>query len=144
MTILALLAVLAGSNWSTTCVMTQADGLQGYTIDSAAFKKASTEAKDTLDVTFTRTWFKDEKCAQSMGTTNVQTGTVMISNSLETIAFPGPASEDLFAADWTMNGARTQLGAIAISTDRKSIRTATTSFGGARNTMLSLFKYFAN
>ncbi len=134
MNILNLLAILAGTpQWSTTCVMTQADQLQGYTIDSVQFQKASPSSANELNVSFTRTWYEDDQCKQATGVTNTTAGQVTLENLI---------SENVFAADWKINHT-TQLGAIGISSDGKSIRLATTSFGNSRNTMLSLFQYFA-
>ena len=143
MNILTLIALLTGSNWSTTCVMTQADGLQGYTIDSAAFSKGTADASSTLNVSLTRVWYKDQNCTEVNGEKSAQSGTVTIGNPVQTMTFPGSVPETILAADWKLGEQTTQLGAIAIAQDGKSIRTATTSFGSSRNTMLSLFRYFA-
>jgi len=143
MNILTLIALLAGSNWSTTCVMTQANGLQGYTIDSAVFTKGTADATSTLNVSLTRVWYKDQNCTDVNGEKSAQSGTVTIGNPIDTMTFPGSVPEDILAADWNLGEQVTQLGAIAVAKDGKSIRTVTNSFGSSRNTMLSLFRYFA-
>lgn len=130
MNILAFLTVLYSSQWSTNCVMTQADGVQGYTIDQVVFEK-NDELKNPK-VTLTRTWFQDEQCSVKKSST-VQTGSAGIRNKI---------NENTFEADWTIDQ-KIQLGVIAIADDNKSIRMATTSFGNMRNTMPSLFSYFA-
>jgi hypothetical protein len=144
MNILTLITLLASSNWTTTCVMTQADGLQGYTIDTVAFQKAS--ADKVLDVAMTRVWYKNDQCSDLLGAKSTIKGTVALS-ALElaagTMSFPASVAEDNFAADWTMDNKPTQLGEIAVASDGKSIRMATTSFGNTRNTMLSLIRYFS-
>jgi len=142
MTILALIATLLGSQWSTTCVMTQSDNLQGYTIDTLTFQSDASNSK-SLELSSTRIWFKDENCTEALGAKSTVKGSVTIGNSLESMTFPGAPSEDIFAADWKLGTQAMQMGSIGIANDGKSIRTATTSFGSTRNTMLSLFRYFA-
>lgn len=139
MTILTILTALLGSQWSTTCVMTQADQQQGYVVDSVQFTKDTSEEikSNELNVSFTRTWYKDERCTEAKGVKTTTTGKVSIGSRM---------NDSTFEADWTMNSSAnnaTQLGAIALDTGDHSIRMATTSFGTSRNTMLSLFKYFA-
>ena len=138
MNILVLLNLLVSSNWSSTCIMTQSDDLQGYTIDTTTFSKA-----EELNVSITRTWYQDQNCTHPIGNKSYTQGTVTLGEAIQTSSFPSSTSEYVFAADWKLGTTATQLGAIAISSDGKSIRTATTSFGNQRNTMLSLFRYFA-
>lgn len=132
MNIITLIAILTGTNWSTTCVMTQANQQQGYTIDRVQFQKSSL-ASTELNVTFIRSWYKDDQCKESKEIISNTTGTVNIGN---------PISDDLYPADWKIENT-VQLGVISYDSSNPSIRLATTSFGNSRNTMLSLFKYFA-
>lgn len=139
MSILAILTTLLGSQWSTTCVMTQADLEQGYTIDTVQFQKEVSEnsKSNELGVTFTRTWYKDENCTNPQGIKSTSQGKVSIGSRI---------AESTFEADWNMYSSlinTVQLGAIAYDANDNSIRMATTSFGNSRNTMLSLFRYFA-
>lgn len=139
MSILSLLSILfAAQDWSTTCVMTQADGLQGYTIDQVIFTQDHHSPSDSklIEVTFSRTWFEDAGCTKAKNTTT-QNAELLIGSRISQAM-----NQNTFEADWTING-KTQLGAISVSDDGKSLRTATTSFGSLRNTMLSLFSYSA-
>lgn len=133
MSILTMITALLASQWSTTCVMTQADQQQGYTIDSVQFSKSEESKSNELRVTFTRTWYQDERCNDAQGIKNFSQGQVTIGSRI---------SESTFEADWNLNQ-HTQLGAIALDLSDRSIRMANTSFGNSRNTMLSLFKFFA-
>ena len=143
MNLITLLAVLAGSNWSTTCVMTQADLEQGYTIDTVQFQKAPTAAESTLAVTITRTWFKDDQCSTASGKSSTVAGNVKIGKAISSGSIFNQSSE-LIEADWTLNNSTcTELGAISYDKTSSSIQLATTSYGNTRNTMVSLFKYFS-
>jgi len=141
---LALIAALVSTHsWNTTCVMTQADGKSGYTIDSAVFQTIASPTNHlsyTLKVNITRNWYSDSQCSTSSDTSVIEDGTVTIGEALSNSSFSN-VPETAFEADWATAGS-TQLGAIAIANDKTSIRTATTSFGSMRNTMLSLFRYY--
>jgi hypothetical protein len=130
MSILALMTALLGSNWSTTCIMTQSNGLQGYTIDQVSFEKNPTNKN--LETTFTRTWFEDQNCSVEKSA----------STEKASLTVGSRINPTTFEADWNFNQ-KLELGAIAVSEDGKSLRMATTSFGSSRNTMLSLFSYFS-
>jgi len=144
-TLAILTALISAHSWSTTCVMTQADGMQGYAIDTAVFQKdsATTTPANTLNVAVTRAWYKDSGCANLSEAKVIQAGTVSLGDAITTSSFASTTPETTIAADWTTT-VGTQLGALAMANDQKSIRTVTGSLGTSRNTMLSLFRFFAN
>ena len=148
-TLAILTALISAHSWSTTCVMTQTDGMQGYAIDTAVFQKdpatapTTTTPANTINVAITRAWYKDSGCSVLSEAKIIQAGTVTLGEAISTSTFATSTPESMIAADWT-SGGNTQLGALAIANDLKSIRTVTTSLGTSRNTMLSLFRFFAN
>ena len=110
--------------------MTQSNGLQGYTIDEVSFTK-NNDGK-SLDTTFKRTWFEDSHCSIEKNSSTDQ-ASLTIGSRL---------NSNTFEADWSFDQ-KLELGAIALSDDGKSLKMATSSFGNSRNTMLSLFSYYA-
>ena len=128
---IALIALLTSQSWTTDCIMSQSTSHQGYSRETATFTTA-----DTLKYSFKTEWFSDSGCNESQNAVEEIEGSILIG---EVIA--GGMNGKTFEADFVREN-KTELGAIEINTNQKSIRLSKTSFGNSRNTMLSLFPYF--
>jgi len=129
MTIATLIALLTAHSWTTDCIMTQKDLYQGYTRETVSF---SSEA--SLKIRFNTIWFHDANCEKPQG---------IITEKEAFLALGKPITSNMLEADF-LTPNKTELGALEYNASPKSIRMSTTSFGRSRNTMLSLFHYFAD
>lgn len=136
---LALIAVLTSvSSWTTPCAQTQVGKYQGYTIDRASF--VATEKTNEAKVELIRDWYESPTCSGEAYGKDESKGTVTFGKELGSIF--ESANGSVVEADFTLNGV-TELGAISVSGDQKTIRLAR-GFGALRNTMLSIIGYKAN
>jgi hypothetical protein len=124
-----LIALLTAHTWTTDCIMTQKDLHQGFVRESVSF---STEP--SLKAHFATIWFHDENCSKPQG---------IISEKDAYLALGKPISPNKVEADFVMPN-KTELGALEYNEFPKSVRMSTNSFGQSRNTMVSIFHYFAD
>jgi hypothetical protein len=137
MNILAIIAVLTGSNFSTLCTQTQVNGKSGYVIETLSFNQTSSDERAPLNLTVTRSWFSDEKCASEVTSEDKLGMQVSLGEEIKNVF--GTENEIVLEANYSST-VKTELGALSISKDQSSVRIAR-GFGNFRNTMLSVINY---